>query len=115
MSKRAEMRREMKQKEKENKTYTFTALELEQMQQRIRKEEQQKAKQRENEISEQIFKMMLVIPTNVLISVYWEKTAKKRIPCFVEDCLNLYESYTKGAVTMEEMQALTEEYAHIKL
>ena len=39
------------------------------------------------ELAEEILHMMLVIPTNILISDYWQKTAKKRIPEFVEQCI----------------------------
>ena len=116
---RAELRREQREKKKDNKTYTLTARELEQLEQRIRKEEQQKAKQiildKTNVLAEQILTMMLVIPTNVLVADYWKKSAKKRIPKFVEDCMNLYEAFTSGIVKMSEMVALTEEYAGIKL
>ena len=31
-----------------------------------------------NELAEEILQMMLVIATNILISDYWQKTAKKR-------------------------------------
>lgn len=116
---RAERRRYKKEEEKKTKIYTLTAYELEQLEQRIRKEEQQKAKrlvlERVNDIAEQIQTMMLVIPTNVLIADYWQKSAKKRIPKFVEDCISLYEAFIKGTVKMSEMAKLTEEYAGIKL
>lgn len=116
---RAELRREQREKKKDNRTYTLTARELEQLEQRIRKEEQQKAKQiildKTNVLAEQILTMMLVIPTNVLVADYWQKSAKKRIPKFVDDCMSLYEAFTSGVVKMSEMVALTEEYAGIKL
>lgn len=85
---------------------------MEQLEQRIRREEQQKAKQvildNTNALAEQIL-------TNVLVSDYWQKSAKKRIPKFVDDCMSLYEAFTSGVVKMSEMVALTEEYAGIKL
>lgn len=116
---RAELRREQREKKKDNRTYTLTARELEQLEQRIRKEEQQKAKQiildKTNVLAEQILTMMLVIPTNVLVADYWQKSAKKRIPKFVEDCISLYKAWEQGVVDMTEMQKLTEEYAGIKL
>lgn len=116
---RAELRREQREKKKDNKTYTLTARQLEQLEQRIRKEEQQKAKQiildKTNVLAEQILTMMLVIPTNVLVADYWQKSAKKRIPKFVEDCISLYKAWEQGVVDMTEMQKLTEEYAGIKL
>lgn len=116
---RAELRRKQREEAKKTKTYTLTAYELEQLEQRIRKEEQQKAKklvmERVNDIAEQIQTMMLVIPTNVLIADYWKKSAEKRIPKFVEDCINLYEAFLQGTVKMSEMAKLTEDYAGIKL
>lgn len=62
-----------------------------------------------------IMKMMLVIPVNVLVSDYWQKTAKTRIPKFVEDCMSLYKAWETGAVDMEDMQKLAEEYSGIRL
>lgn len=116
---RAELRRKQREQKKDNRTYTFTARELEQLEQRIRQEEQQKAKQmvldKTKALANEILTMMLVIPTNVLIADYWKKSARKRIPKFVDDCLNLYEAFTGGAVKMSEMIDLTEEYAGIKL
>lgn len=116
---RAELRRKQREQKKDNRTYTFTARELEQLEQRIRQEEQKKAKQmvldKTKALANEILTMMLVIPTNVLIADYWQKSAKKRIPKFVDDCLNLYEAFTGGVVKMSEMIDLTEEYAGIKL
>ena len=112
---RAEMRRKEREKQKKKATYVMTEEELE----KIRKQEYEKAKKliinKSDEMAEEILKLMLVIPTNVLISDYWKKSAKARIPKFVEDCMSLYDSWTKGAVSMEEMTKLTEEYAQIEL
>lgn len=112
---RAEIRRKEREKQKKKATYVMTEEELE----KIRKQEYEKAKKliidKSDEMAEEILKLMLVIPTNVLISDYWKKTAKTRIPKFVEDCMSLYDSWTKGAVSMEEMTKLTEEYAQIEI
>lgn len=112
---RAELRRNKKETLKNKKTFVMTREELD----KIRNQAYQKARKelmgKTDELSEQILKMMLVIPTNVLINDYWEKTAEKRIPKFIEDCLSLYKNWTDGAVTMEEMQELTERYGQIKL
>ena len=115
MMKRSEMRRLDRESRKNNATFVMTREELE----KIRRQEYDRArktiKEKSDRIAEDILKMMIVIPTNVLINDYWEKTAKKRIPKFVEDCLSLYKSWVEGNVSMEEMQNLTEEYAGIKL
>ena len=112
---RAEIRRKEREKKKNKATFVMTYEELE----KIRKQEYEKAKKeyekKNEEIAKTILKMMIVVPTNVLINDYWEKTARKRIPRFVEDCLSLYDSLSKGAVKMQELQDLTEEYAKIRL
>ena len=112
---RAEIRRKEREKKKNKATFVMTYEELE----KIRKQEYEKAKKeyekKNEEIAKTILKMMIVVPTNVLINDYWEKTARKRIPKFVEDCLSLYDSLSKGAVKMQELQDLTEEYAKIRL
>lgn len=112
---RAEIRRKDREKKKNKATFVMTYEELE----KIRKQEYDRARKtiqdKSDQIAEDILKMMIVIPTNVLINDYWEKTAKKRIPQFVEDCMDLYKAWSEGIVSMEEMQELTEEYAGIKL
>ena len=116
---RAEMRRVMKENKKKTATFLMTKEQLNRMIKQEHEKAYIKAKeeflQRNDEIAEKILKKMIVIPTNVLINDYWEKTARKKIPKFVDDCLSLYESLSKGIVDMRELQALTEEYAHIKL
>lgn len=112
---RAEIRREQREQKKKKATFIMTEEEI----MKIRKQEYDRARktihEKSDQIAEDILKMMIVIPTNVLINDYWQKTAKKRIPQFVEDCLSLYKSWAGGNVSMEEMQNLTEEYAGIKL
>ena len=108
---RSEIRREKRKTEKKKKTYIMTDAEL----YKIRDQEYQRARKeilgKSSDIAEQVFKMMLVIPANVLISDYWQKTARTRIPRFVEDCLGLYDSWSKGNVDMDEMMSLAEEYS----
>ena len=112
---RAEIRRARREENKKKATFVMTEEEI----MKIRKQEYDRARkmihEKSDQIAEDILKMMIVIPTNVLINDYWQKTAKKRIPQFVEDCMSLYQSWSDGAVSMEEMQKLTEEYSGIKL
>lgn len=112
---RAEIRREQREQKKKKATFIMTEEEI----MKIRKQEYDRARktihEKSDQIAEDILKMMIVIPTNVLINDYWQKTAKKRIPQFVDDCMSLYQSWSEGTVSMEEMQKLTEEYSGIKL
>ena len=112
---RAEIRRARREENKKKATFVMTEEEI----MKIRKQEDDRARkmihEKSDQIAEDILKMMIVIPTNVLINDYWQKTAKKRIPQFVDDCMSLYQSWSEGTVSMEEMQKLTEEYSGIKL
>lgn len=112
---RAELRRQKREQEKKTKTLVMTADEL----QKIRQQEFDRAKKllmdRNDELTQEIWTMLLAIPTNVLIADYWPKTARQRIPEFVEKCMDLYRAWEQGAVDMTQMQELTEEYAGVKL
>ena len=112
---RAELRRQKREREKKTKTLVMTADEL----QKIRQQEFDRAKKllmdRNDELTQEIWFMLLAIPTNVLIADYWPKTARQRIPEFVEKCMDLYRAWEQGAVDMTQMQELTEEYAGVKL
>lgn len=112
---RAEIRRARREENKKKATFVMTEEEI----MKIRKQEYDRARktihEKSDQIAEDILKMMIVIPTNVLINDYWQKTAKKRIPQFADDCMSLYQSWSEGTVSMEEMQKLTEEYSGIKL
>lgn len=112
---RAERRRNDRNKKKSVKTYNMTAESLAS----LREAEYQKARKdimgKVDDVYRQIFVMMLAIPTNILISDYWKKSSKKRIPKFVDECLNLYEAWMSGAVDVGDMVDMVEEYAGIKL
>lgn len=69
----------------------------------------------ENEIMERSFLYMLAIPLNVLVNDHWPKSAKRKAPKFIDDVLSLFESVQDGYVTEEELAALLEEYAKVKV
>lgn len=143
--KRAEIRREKRAEQKKTKTMIMTPEELERYKnqayeiakgeflkelkrldedykvkfaeyfEKVATEEREKYIQKHAELSEEIFKMMLVIPSNVLIGLYWPKTAHRKMPGFLDDCLRLYNSWVAGSISMTEMQELTEKYGKIQL
>lgn len=57
----------------------------------------------EQETIDKAFLCMLAIPLVILENDYWQKTAKKRIPVFIDDVMSLYQSVTLGNVTYEEL------------
>lgn len=58
---------------------------------------------------------MLAIPIMVLHDKYWVKTASKRLPEFVDKCLDLYDSFERGYVTLEEINEVLWNEGGIKL
>ncbi len=79
---RAELRRKQREDSKKAATYTLTREQIDTMMEDVRKRAVQ-----------EIFTLMLAIPCEVLANDYWEKTAKKKLPDFVEQCLSLYKAY----------------------
>lgn len=59
--------------------------------------------------------LMLSLPLEALKSKYWVKTAKRRLPKFMDDVLSLYDDWNKGLLTIEELRADLWEYGGIKL
>lgn len=90
---RAALRRQQREKEKKTSTYTLTMEQIENM----KKEVYSKAVR-------EVFVLMLAIPCDVLANDYWNRSAKQRLPKFVEQCLSLYRSYEQGVVSMEQME-----------
>lgn len=73
------------------------------------------AEKMEREAIEKAFVYMLAIPLNVLANDYWEKSAKKRIPKFIDDVISLFDSVQSGVVSNEQLIDLVKEYAGIEL
>ena len=70
----------------------------------------------EAECVERAFLYMLGISVNVLHSEpYWFKTAKRRIPKYIDDVLSLFKSVEAGVVTEEDMLNEIKEYAGVDL
>ena len=81
----------------------------------IRESAKKQAKKMEKEAEEKAFLRMLAIPLNVLVNDYWPKTAKKRLPKFVDDCLSLYDSYNAGVLTLAELREDLWKWGGVKL
>lgn len=101
---RAERRRLEREKGKAQKVYTLTQAQIDAMK-----------KAAVDEAVSTGFILMLSIPITVLHDKYWVKTASKKLPKFVDQCLDLYDSYNKGYVTLEDLQDILWEEGGIKL
>lgn len=122
---RTERRRLEKQgvKVEKEKTYTLTQSQIKQMQIDMYKEMYidiykdiyNKAYQEAVDTS---FGLMLSIPTNILCTEHWKKSANKRIPKFLDDCVGLYESLADKTIEytdiLEEVEQFVGEKTYIK-
>ena len=73
------------------------------------------AKTIEKEATEKAFLYMLAIPLNVLFNDYWQKSAKKRAPKFIEDVMSLYDAVQQGVVSDKQLANLLDELAGVKI
>lgn len=101
---RSEFRRAQKQESKKTKTFTLTQQQIDIM--------------KDEAVTEAIktsFILMLALPLEVLITEdYWKKSAKKKLPKFMDEVLRLYKGYESGMITLEEMEADLWEFAGIR-
>lgn len=101
---RAELRRQARLEGKKGKIYHLTQEQIDNMKKEMTKD-----------AIDVCFALMLSIPANVLARCYWEKTASKRIPLFIDECLSVYESIDAGVLTVPELIEDTEKLAKIKM
>ena len=97
---RAELRRQQRVAGKKDKIYHLTQAQID----KIKKEAAEEAI---IQAVDRAFAYMLSIPTNVLARCYWEKSAPKRIPQFLDECLSVYDS-VGISLTIEELIEDTE-------
>lgn len=102
---RAERRRTERETKKKTKVYTLTQEQIDQ----IKREAGDKA-------IDTAFTLLLAIPLEVLLGDgYWAKSAKKRLPKFLDEVLALYDSWEKGVITLEYLKEDLWEYGGIRL
>ena len=105
---RAEMRRLAKELSKKDKVYNLTQAQIDKI-------KEDAAEDAYNDIIDVAFGLMLAIPTNVLARCYWEKSAPKRIPQFLEECLSVYDSIDAGVLKIKDLIDDVEEVGKLKL
>ena len=105
---RAELRRQKKLEAKKDKIYHLTQAQIDKIKEDAKKDAMPDAV----DVS---FGLMLAVPTNVLARCYWEKSAPKRIPQFLEECLSVYESISAGSLKITDLIEDVEEVGKLKL
>ena len=68
----------------------------------------------EKEALEKAFLLMLGIPLNILLHDYWKKSAKKRLPQFIKECISLYEAVEMGVVEFQDVSDLVYDLAGVR-
>lgn len=101
----------VQQQIKKAKSKGLSPLELAQMKAIAKKH----AEAMEQEATERAFLYMLSIPLIILFEDYWQKTAKKKAPKFIEDVASLYESVQMGIVTEQQLADSLYELAGVKI
>ena len=105
---RAELRRQKKLEAKKDKIYHLTQAQIDKIKEDAKKDAMPDA-------VDVAFGLMLAVPTNVLARCYWEKSAPKRIPQFLEECLSVYESISAGSLKITDLIEDVEEVGKLKL
>ena len=57
----------------------------------------------EQEANERALLQLIAIPCLILGEDYWKKSARQRIPKFIEDVASMYESYKMGIITDQDL------------
>lgn len=96
---------------KKAKKAGMTTMDVLYMREIARKE----AQKMEQTATERAFLYMLAIPLIILFEDYWQKTAKKKAPKFIEDVASLYESVQMGVVSEQQLADSLYELAGVKI
>ena len=114
---RAERRRNEKELAKiKTRVYTMTEEQLSQaIYEGVKKEADKIRDKATNDAINTAFFLMLSIPVMVLHDKWWEKTSAKRCPKFIDQCLDLYDSFGRGDVTLEDLSKCLEEESGIRI
>lgn len=116
---RAEMRRADREKKKAQVTYTFTKGQLDDY---VRREcgrilDQKTAEIREKATDDAVnfaCTLLFVLPCEVLMDHFWQKSYAKRIPKFTELLLDYYTRWQNGELDMEAMKEDLWQYGGIR-
>ena len=96
--------------------YNLTKEQLDNMvKQELDKLMEEKLKEAKEEAVNQAMILLLVLPLEVLMDHYWQKSYRQRLPKFVELVLDYYDLWQDGKLDMDELKADLWEYGGIKL
>lgn len=111
-------RSKLKQQIKKARRQGMSPLELLQAKEIARIEAQracEASNKANDEAVDRAFLYMLAIPVSILATEYWPKTAKERIPRFVDEVLTLYESVQSGEVSAQSLADTLQSLANVDI
>lgn len=115
---RAEKRRLMKSENKQTKTptYQFTKEQIDTM---IQEEAEKKLNTIKQEVTEEAIaaamELLFVLPMEVLMDHFWQKSYGQKIPKFTELLLDYYQAWENGELDMDKMKEDLWTYGGIRL
>lgn len=114
---RAEMRRMQREKKKaKTVTYNLTKEQLDAMvEERISTRIRETKEAATYDAVNAAMTLMLVLPMEVLMDHYWQKSYATKIPEFTNYVLKYYERWMKGELDMDEMKKDLWEYGGVRL
>lgn len=113
---RAERRRQKKENQKPQAKYVYTKEYLNAEVEKAVKEKL--SEEREtilNETINQAMFLLFVLPMEVLMDFYWQKSYAKRIPEFTQHLIDYYTAWENGELDMEKMKNDLWEYGGVRL
>lgn len=113
---RAERRRQEKSKAKKPTTYTFTKEGAYNVVERMVKEQIEKEKSEiMNDAVNQVMLLLFVLPMEVLMDHYWQKSYSRKIPEFTQYLMDYYADWQDGKLDMDKMKQDLWEYGGVRL
>ena len=82
---------------------------------RLERDRRREERKNLDDAIERAFILMIYIPMNILAVDYWEKSAPKRMPEFMNKVTSLYEAVQQGVVTYEQMVQDIERLSGMKI
>lgn len=114
---RAERRRALREENKaKTATYNLTEAQLNALvRERIGMDLEKVKKEATHDAINAALVLMLVLPLEVLMDHYWQKSYAKRIPEFTEHVLEYYRKWQDGEIDMGVLQEDLWEYGGVRL
>ena len=109
---RAQRRRQAKEQKRGEATYSVNKNGLRMLTHEVA--EEQLAEARSEALNEALL-LMLYFPMHVLLTDYWPKSFRQKIPGFMEKVLALYSDFQDDKISLDEIQTELWEVGGIRL